>query len=237
MGQRLRHQQGVGDNGQPGDARKPASQLLRGRPRADHDGLALFDEARGEIGDGRLLRGRGQGFLRKAGLPRKTARQYRTAVPAVEESFCLQCPHVPPYGHFGGLDDAGELTERHGPVGAHHFEDQLATFCSEHETDSNLTGRRFQHYAPNNPSSARRRPPSGMDSPEVDQSVREVPRFFRFTPASRLARGLPGVQLPRHLGDRPRQRRVHGESVCDLFHRQIVVDRDRDGMDQLAGTR
>lgn len=83
------------------------------------------------------------GFLRKAGLPRKTARQNRTAVPAVEESFCLQCPHVPPYGHFGGLDDAGELTERYRPVGAHHFEDQLTTFCSEHKTDSNVTARAF----------------------------------------------------------------------------------------------
>lgn len=59
----------------------------------------------------------------------------------VEESFCLQRAHVPPYGHFGGLDDAGELTERHGPVRAHHFEDQLATFCSEHETDSNPNDR------------------------------------------------------------------------------------------------
>ncbi|CBG70559.1 hypothetical protein SCAB_34642 [Streptomyces scabiei 87.22] len=76
-------------------------------------------------------------FLRKAGLSREPARQYRTAVPAVEESFCLQSAHVPPYGHFGGLDDAGELTERHGSVGPHHFEDQLTTFCSEHETDSN----------------------------------------------------------------------------------------------------
>lgn len=83
------------------------------------------------------------GFLRKAGLPRKTARQDRTAVPAVEESFCLQRPHVPPYGHFGGLDDAGELTERYRPVGAHHFEDQLTTFCSEHETDSNLAAGEF----------------------------------------------------------------------------------------------
>ena len=97
----------------------------------------------GEIGDGRLLRGREMGFLRKAGLPRETARQYRTAVPAVEESFCLQRPHVPPYGHFGGLDDAGELTERYRPVGPHHFEDQLATFCSEHETDSNPNDRQF----------------------------------------------------------------------------------------------
>lgn len=49
------------------------------------------------------------GFLREAGLSRESARQYRTAVPAVEESFRLQCPHVSPYGHFGGLDDAGEL--------------------------------------------------------------------------------------------------------------------------------
>ncbi|GHF64988.1 hypothetical protein GCM10018783_38170 [Streptomyces griseosporeus] len=81
------------------------------------------------------------GLLRKAGLPRETARQYRTAVPAVEESFGLQCTHVPPYGHFGGLDDAGELTERHGTVRSHHFEDQLATFCSEHETDSNAGDR------------------------------------------------------------------------------------------------
>lgn len=141
MGQRLSDQQGIRDDGQSGDTREPSGQLLRCRPGADHNRLALFDEARGKIGDGRLLRGRGQGFLRKAGLPREAARQYRTAVPAVEESFCLQCPHVPPYGHFGGLDNTGELTERHGPVGAHHFEDQLATFCSEHETDSNLTGR------------------------------------------------------------------------------------------------
>lgn len=84
------------------------------------------------------------GFLREAGLSREPARQYRTAVAvAVEESFGLQCPHVSPYGHFGGLDDAGELPERYRPVGAHHFEDQLATFCSEHETDSNLSGRLF----------------------------------------------------------------------------------------------
>ncbi|GHE57086.1 hypothetical protein GCM10018785_27960 [Streptomyces longispororuber] len=62
-------------------------------------------------------------------------------MPAVEESFCLQRAHVPPYGHFGGLDDAGELTERHRSVGPHHFEDQLATFCSEHETDSNPNDR------------------------------------------------------------------------------------------------
>src|SRR3954471_19169767 len=77
------------------------------------------------------------GFLREAGFAGEPARQHRTAVPAVEESFCLQRPHVPPYGHFGGLDDAGELPERYRPVGAHHFEDQLTTFCSEHETDSN----------------------------------------------------------------------------------------------------
>lgn len=64
-------------------------------------------------------------------------------MPAVEESFCLKGPYVSPYGHFRGLDDAGELAERHGPIGSHHFEDQLATFCSEHETDSNVTGRYF----------------------------------------------------------------------------------------------
>ena len=64
------------------------------------------------------------GLLRKAGLSGETARQHRTTVPAVEQSFGLQRPHVPPYGHFGGLDDAGELTERHRSVGAHHFEDQ-----------------------------------------------------------------------------------------------------------------
>ncbi len=81
------------------------------------------------------------GFLWEAGLPGETARQDRTAVPAVEQSFCLQRPHVPPYGYFGGLDDAGELTERHRSVRAHHFEDQLATFCSEHETDSNANDR------------------------------------------------------------------------------------------------
>lgn len=141
MGEGLGHQQGIGDDGQTGHPREPACQLLRRGTRPHHDGFALFDEARGEIGDGRLLRGREMGFLRKAGLSREPARQYRTAVPAVEESFCLQCAHVPPYGHFGGLDDAGELTERHGPVRSHHFEDQLATFCSEHETDSNPNDR------------------------------------------------------------------------------------------------
>ena len=58
---------------------------------------AIIGAARtGEIGDGRLLGGREMRFLRKAGLPREPARQYRTAVPAVEESFCLQCAHVPP---------------------------------------------------------------------------------------------------------------------------------------------
>ncbi|GAA4705021.1 hypothetical protein GCM10023324_69710 [Streptomyces youssoufiensis] len=62
-------------------------------------------------------------------------------MPAVEQSFRLQRPHVPPYGHFGGLDDTGELTERDGSVRAHHFKDQLATFCSEHETDSNANDR------------------------------------------------------------------------------------------------
>lgn len=35
----------------------------------------------------------------------------------------------------------GTLRERHGPVRSHHFEDQLATFCSEHETDSNPNDR------------------------------------------------------------------------------------------------
>lgn len=123
MGQRLCDQQGVGDDGQSGDPREPAGQLLRGRTGTDHHGFAFFDEARGEIGDGRLLRRGEMGFLRKAGFSRESARQYRTAVPAVEESFGLQRPHVPPYGHFGGLDDTGELTERHGSVGAHHFED------------------------------------------------------------------------------------------------------------------
>ncbi|CAM5592650.1 hypothetical protein STENM327S_03835 [Streptomyces tendae] len=141
MGEGLGHQQRVGDDRQPGHPREPTGQLLRRRTRPHHDGFALFDEARGEIGDGRLLGGREMRLLRKAGLSREPARQYRTAVPAVEESFCLQCAHVPPYGHFGGLDDAGELTERHGPVRSHHFEDQLATFCSEHETDSNPNDR------------------------------------------------------------------------------------------------
>ncbi|GAA3087376.1 hypothetical protein GCM10020254_34820 [Streptomyces goshikiensis] len=141
MGRGLRDQQGVGDDGQAGHPREPAGQLLGGGTRADDHGLAFFDEARRDIGDGGLLRRREMGLLRKAGLPRETARQYRTAVPAVEESFCLQCPHVPPYGHFGGLDDAGELPERYRSVGPHHFEDQLATFCSEHETDSNANDR------------------------------------------------------------------------------------------------
>ncbi len=141
VGQGLGHEQGVGDDGQPGHPGEPAGQLLGGGARPDHNGLALFDEVRGEVRDCGLFGGREMGFLRKAGLPREPARQYRTAVPAVEESFCLQCAHVPPYGHFGGLDDAGELTERHGPVRSHHFEDQLATFCSEHETDSNAGDR------------------------------------------------------------------------------------------------
>ncbi len=58
MGQRLGDEEGVGDHGQAGYAREPAGQLLGGRTGADDDGLALFDEARREIGDGRLLRGR-----------------------------------------------------------------------------------------------------------------------------------------------------------------------------------
>lgn len=58
MGQRLGDKKGVGDDGEPGNACEPAGQLLRGRSRADDDGLALFDEAGREIGDGRLLRGR-----------------------------------------------------------------------------------------------------------------------------------------------------------------------------------
>ncbi|CAM5644126.1 hypothetical protein SHIRM173S_02000 [Streptomyces hirsutus] len=141
MRQRLGHEQGIGDDGQPGHPGQPARQLLRGGTRTDHDGLALLHETRGEVGDGGLLGGREMGLLREAGLSRETTRQYRTAMPAVEESFCLQRAHVPPYGHFGGLDDAGEFTERHGPVRSHHFEDQLATFCSEHETDSNSSDR------------------------------------------------------------------------------------------------
>ncbi|GAA2628720.1 hypothetical protein GCM10009863_49920 [Streptomyces axinellae] len=56
---------------------------------------------------------------------------------AVEQSFRLQRPYVTTHGHFGGLDDAGQLTERDGPVSSHHFKDQLTTFRSEHETDSN----------------------------------------------------------------------------------------------------
>ncbi|GGU73879.1 hypothetical protein GCM10010275_05700 [Streptomyces litmocidini] len=141
MGEGLGDEQGVGDDGQTGHAGEPAGQLLGGRPGADHDGLALFYEARGDVGDGRLLRRGEMGFLREAGFSRESTRQHRTAVTAVEESFCLQGPYVSPYGHFRGLDDAGELAERHGPIGSHHFEDQLATFCSEHETDSNVTGR------------------------------------------------------------------------------------------------
>ncbi len=141
MGQGLGDEQRVGDDGQSGHAGEPAGQLLRRGARADDDGLALFHEAGRDIGNGGLLRRREMGLLRKAGLPRETARQDRTAVSAVEESFCLQCPHVPPYGHFGGLDDAGELPERYRSVGPHHFEDQLATFCSEHETDSNPNDR------------------------------------------------------------------------------------------------
>lgn len=141
VGEGLCDQQGVGDDGETGHPGEPAGQLLGGGSRADDDRLALVDEARGEIGDRRLLRGGGQGLLRKAGLAGEPARQYRTAVPAVEESFGLQRPHITSYGHFGGLDDAGELTEGHGSVGPHHFKDQLATFCSEHETDSNLSGR------------------------------------------------------------------------------------------------
>ncbi|GHJ19394.1 hypothetical protein TPA0909_10080 [Streptomyces albus] len=60
---------------------------------------------------------------------------------AVEESLCLQRPYVTAYGHFGGLDDTGELPERDGTVGPHHFKDQLTTFRSEHETDSNADDR------------------------------------------------------------------------------------------------
>lgn len=141
MGECLGHQQRIGHDGQSGNPGETACQLLGGGTRPHHNGLALFDETRGEIGDGRLLGGREMRFLRKAGLSREPARQYRTAMPAVEESFCLQRAHVPPYGHFGGLDDAGELTEGYSPVGPHHFEDQLATFCSEHETDSNANDR------------------------------------------------------------------------------------------------
>jgi hypothetical protein len=58
MGQRLGHQKGVGDYGQPGYPGEPAGQLLSGGTRPYHDGFALFDEARGEIGDSRLLGGR-----------------------------------------------------------------------------------------------------------------------------------------------------------------------------------
>ncbi|CAL2068923.1 conserved protein of unknown function [Streptomyces murinus] len=141
MGQRLCDQEGVGDHRETGHTGEPAGQLLRGRTGTDHDRLALFDEAGREIGDRRLLGGREMRLLRETGLPGEPTRQYGTAVPAVEESFRLQCPHVPPYGHFGGLDDAGELTERHGTVRSHHFEDQLATFSSEHETDSNPSDR------------------------------------------------------------------------------------------------
>lgn len=83
------------------------------------------------------------GFLWESGFASKASRQDRTAVAAVEQPFCLQRPHVPPYGYFGGLDDAGELPERYGSIGAHHFKDQLATFCSEHETDSNANDRLF----------------------------------------------------------------------------------------------
>jgi hypothetical protein len=37
---------------------KTPGQLVRGGARTDHDGVALVDEARREIGDGRLLSGR-----------------------------------------------------------------------------------------------------------------------------------------------------------------------------------
>jgi hypothetical protein len=83
------------------------------------------------------------GFVREAGLSGESARQYRTAMPAVEQSFGLQRPHVTPYGHFGGLDNAGEFAERYRSVRSYHFEDQLTTFCCEHETDSNPNDRQL----------------------------------------------------------------------------------------------
>ncbi len=54
--------------------RPRSPRLLRRGPRR-RSAMAVF------------LGGREMGFLRKAGLPRESARQYRTAVPAVEESL------------------------------------------------------------------------------------------------------------------------------------------------------
>lgn len=141
VGEGLGDQQGVGDDGQAGDPGEASGQLLGGRTGADDHGFPLADQSGGEVGDGGLLRRGEVGFLREPGFAGETSREYGAAVAAVEESFRLQRPHVPPYGHFGGLDDAGELPERDGSVGAHHFEDQLATFCSEHGTDSNANDR------------------------------------------------------------------------------------------------
>ncbi len=141
VGQCLGDQQGVGDDGQAGHPGQPAGQLLGGGAGADHHRVALLHQAGGEVRDGALLR-RGQvGLLRVTGFAAEAAGEHRAAVPAVEEPFCLQRPHVPAHGHFGGLDDAGQLPERDGSVGAHHFEDQLATFCCKHRTDGNLRDR------------------------------------------------------------------------------------------------
>lgn len=108
---------------------------------ADHHGVAFLHQSGGEIGDGALLGGGEVGLLRITGFAAEAAGEHRAAVPAVEEPFCLQSPYVAAHGHFGGLDDAGQLPERDGSVGAHHFEDQLATFCCKHRTDGNLRDR------------------------------------------------------------------------------------------------
>ncbi|GAA2658002.1 hypothetical protein GCM10010400_14740 [Streptomyces aculeolatus] len=62
-------------------------------------------------------------------------------MPSVQQPFGFEGPYVSAHGHLGGLYDSGELSERYGPIGPYHFQDQLTTFCSEHETDSNAKDR------------------------------------------------------------------------------------------------
>ena len=104
----------------------------------------------------------------------------------------------------------------------------------------------FQQFAPNSRSCSHSDAPSGIGPTSPRAMPRRTVRQLAVTSAgSRPVRPVPAsprpsfarVQLPGHLGDRARQRRVDGEGVGDLLDRQVVVDGDRDRVDQLAGPR
>src|SRR3569833_1472265 len=128
----LRHEQGVGDDGQLGVAAQPLREHVRRRARAEHHRGAVLDQRDGQIGDGRLLLLGDLGLLQVGGLAGQLTGQGRAAVVAVEQAVGLQRAYVAPYGDLRGLDGLGELAQGERAVRAEQFEDPHAPLGAEH---------------------------------------------------------------------------------------------------------